>query len=59
LFSLQGSTLQWLLLFVVLIVSLAVRNPWCGHWCPMRTIERALQGLRELIRGRVEAARNE
>jgi hypothetical protein len=59
LFSLRGSNLQWLLLFIVLVVSLAVRNPWCGFWCPMRTIETALRDIRNLFRKQAESTGNE
>jgi len=59
LFSLRGSTLQWALLFIVLVVSLVVRTPWCRFWCPMRTIEAALRELRELAGRRVEEARDD
>jgi hypothetical protein len=54
-----GRRLRWATQMVGLIVSLAVRNPWCGHRCPMRTIETALLGVRELARRRVEATRIE
>jgi hypothetical protein len=50
LFSLRGSTLQWLLLFIVLVVSLFIRTPWCSFFCPMRTFEIAIKDLRALFR---------
>ncbi len=52
LFSLRGTTLQWLLLFVVLVASLAVRTPWCSFFCPMRSVEVALRDLRNWMKGR-------
>jgi len=52
LFSLRGSTLQWVILFVALVASLVLRNPWCDYGCPMRTIESALRDLRRLFGGR-------
>ncbi len=45
LFALTGSTLQWVLLFVVLTLSLVVRTPWCSFLCPMRSIEIVLRNL--------------
>jgi len=54
LFSLRGSTLQWVLLFLALVASLVLRNPWCDHGCPMRTVENALRDLRRLLGRRQE-----
>ena len=51
LFALTGSTLQWLLLFVVLTLSLVVRTPWCSFLCPMRSIEIVLRNLGAWGRG--------
>ncbi len=50
LFSLHGSTLQWLLLFIVLVASLAIREPWCNFFCPMRSVEILLQDIRRVFR---------
>ena len=47
LFALKGTTLQWFLLFIILIVSLVVRRPWCHFFCPMRTCERVLLDIRQ------------
>jgi polyferredoxin len=52
LFSLRGTTLQWLLLFMVLVTALTVRVPWCSFLCPMRTIEGVLLDLRRAVRRR-------
>ncbi|MCP4727589.1 MAG: FMN-binding protein [bacterium] len=46
-FALKGSTLQWILLLIVLTVSLVIRNPWCHFFCPMRTCEKVIQVLRK------------
>jgi len=51
LFSLQGTTLQWLLLFLVLTASLFLTEPWCAFLCPMGTVERALRGWKRWLRG--------
>jgi NosR/NirI family nitrous oxide reductase transcriptional regulator len=51
LFSLHGTTLQWFLLFVVLVASLAVYTPWCNFFCPMRTFEVAIQDVKRWRRG--------
>ena len=50
LFSLTGTTLQWLLLFVVLTMSLLVATPFCNFFCPMRTIETTIRDVRGLSR---------
>lgn len=50
LFSLTGTTLQWLLLFVVLTMSLLVATPFCNFFCPMRTIEKTIRDVRGLSR---------
>jgi len=50
LFSLHGSTLQWLLLFIVLVVSLVISEPWCNFFCPMRSVEIVLQDIRRAAR---------
>ncbi|MGM0670454.1 MAG: 4Fe-4S binding protein, partial [Gemmatimonadota bacterium] len=42
-FSLQGTTLQWLLLFLILVASLFLTEPWCTFLCPMGAVEKALQ----------------
>lgn len=45
LFSLRGTTLQWLLLFLVMVISLVVSTPWCNFLCPMRTVELAIHDV--------------
>lgn len=45
LFSLTGTTLQWLLLAGVLVASLFLASPWCTHMCPMFSVERLLHAL--------------
>ena len=50
LFSLTGTTLQWLLLFIVLTLSLVVSTPFCNLFCPVRTIEKTIQDIRGLFR---------
>ena len=47
LFALKGTTLQWFLLLLILIVSLVVRRPWCHFFCPMRSCERVLLDIRQ------------
>jgi hypothetical protein len=49
LFSLTGTTLQWLLLFLVLTMALAVSTPFCNLFCPVRTIEKTIQDLRGMV----------
>jgi NosR/NirI family transcriptional regulator, nitrous oxide reductase regulator len=43
LFSLHGTTLQWFLLFLVLVASLFLTEPWCTFLCPMGALEKVLQ----------------
>ncbi len=52
LFSLRGTNLQWLLLFIVLVVSLLISTPWCSFFCPMRTIEVVLHDIGKTFRKR-------
>ena len=58
LFSLNGTTLQWLLLFLVLTLSLVVSTPFCNLFCPVRTIEKAIQDLRGILAPPPGAHRN-
>lgn len=53
LFSLRGSTLQWMLLLLVLSLSLVLRTPWCTVLCPMQTVELTLSDVGSAFR-RVE-----
>jgi polyferredoxin len=50
LFALHGTTLQWLLLFIVLTASLLIQTPWCNFFCPMRTIERVVLDTKRWVR---------
>lgn len=50
LFSLTGTTLQWLLLFLVLTMSLVISTPFCNLFCPVRTVEKTIHDLRDIIR---------
>ena len=58
LFSLTGTTLQWLLLFIALTMSLLISTPWCNLFCPVRTVETTVQDLRNLFRKPREARRD-
>jgi hypothetical protein len=51
LFALRGTTLQWLLLFIVLTVSLFIQTPWCSFFCPMRTVELMVMDTKKWLRG--------
>jgi polyferredoxin len=51
LFALTGSTLQWMLLFLVLVTSLLVKTPWCRFLCPMRSFEIVFRNAGEAARG--------
>ena len=52
LFSLRGTTLQWILLFIVLVASLVMITPWCNFFCPMRTVEIVVQDGKRWWKGR-------
>jgi hypothetical protein len=43
LFSLHGTTLQWFLLFLVLVASLFLTEPWCTFLCPMGALEKVVR----------------
>jgi polyferredoxin len=51
LFALHGTTLQWLLLFIVLSASLLIRAPWCNFFCPMRTFELVILDTKRWVKG--------
>ena len=51
LFALHGTTLQWLLLFIVLTTSLLIQTPWCNFFCPMRTFELVVQDTKRWWKG--------
>lgn len=48
-FDLEGSTLQFVLLGIVLAASLFIRRPWCRFLCPIRPISDLLRLLRRWI----------
>jgi len=50
LFSLRGTTLQWVMLMVVLMASLLVRTPWCTMLCPMGTVEVVIRDAGQAVR---------
>ncbi len=50
LFSLRGTTLQWVILAAVLIASLVVRTPWCTMLCPMGTVEVVIRDAGRAVR---------
>lgn len=67
-FGLNGSSLSWYLLFVILITSFFFRRFWCIALCPVGTFLNKVSGLGRKIRGKVKptisienkgAARNE
>jgi hypothetical protein len=60
LFSLHGTTLQWFLLFLVLVVSLFLTEPWCTFLCPMGALEKVLQeGKRWVGQGKTRGVQGE
>jgi NosR/NirI family transcriptional regulator, nitrous oxide reductase regulator len=60
LFSLHGTTLQWFLLFLVLVASLFLTEPWCTFLCPMRAMEKVLQEGKGWVRwGRARGGQGE
>ena len=60
LFSLHGTTLQWFLLFLVLVASLFLTEPWCTFLCPMGALEKVLQeGKRWVGQGKTRGVQGE
>jgi hypothetical protein len=59
LFSLNGTNLQWLLLFIVLVASLVLQTPWCNFLCPMRTLEIAIHDAKRWVKGPSRGAEND
>jgi len=59
-FELKGTTLQWLLLFIVLSASLMIKTPWCRFFCPMQTCASVIRAFRkrEVGRGKEIAGMN-
>ncbi len=57
LFSLRGSTLQWVILMIVLVLSLVVRSPWCNMLCPMGTVELVLDDAGRAVRASASSRR--
>jgi len=49
LFTLHGTTLQFLLLFLVLVASLFLIEPWCTFFCPMGAVEKVLRGAKRWL----------
>jgi len=47
LFSLMGSSLQFILLGLVLVASLFVKRPWCAYLCPITPIDEFIRMVRE------------
>ena len=47
LFSLMGSSLQFILLGLVLVASLFVKRPWCAYLCPITPIDAFIRMVRE------------
>ena len=48
-FDLNGNTLQFALLIIILVVSLFVRRPWCHYLCPLRPVTDFYRSLRNWI----------
>lgn len=49
LFDLQGSTIMFVLLGLVLVISLFVRRPWCRYLCPLRPVDEFIKMIRGWI----------
>lgn len=49
LFDLNGTTLQFALLGIVLIASLFIRRPWCTYLCPLRPVTHLYRSFRKWI----------
>ena len=51
LFELIGSSVHFILLGLVLVVSLFVRRPWCAYLCPLQPVEGFIRMTRKWILG--------
>lgn len=47
LFSLTGSTMQFILLGIVLVAALFIRRPWCTYLCPLKPVTDLYQSFRK------------
>ena len=52
LFDLIGSTIQFGLLVLILILALFIKRPWCNFLCPIRPVEDFLRGTRKWVKRR-------
>ena len=59
-FELKGTSLQWLLLFIVLSASLAIKIPWCRFFCPVQTCASVIRAFikKETGQGKARAGIN-
>jgi uncharacterized protein with FMN-binding domain len=48
-FDLEGSTLQFVVLGIVLVAALSIRRPWCRFLCPIRPVSDLIRLLRRWI----------
>ena len=49
LFGLTGSTIQFILLGIILIASLFIKRPWCDYLCPIHPIDEFIRMVRGWI----------
>lgn len=49
LFSLTGSTIQFLLLGIVLVFAIFIKRPWCNFLCPLRPVTDFIRMVRSWI----------
>lgn len=49
LFKLNGSTIQFILLGIILVASLFIRRPWCAYLCPLRPVTDLYRAFRKSI----------
>jgi hypothetical protein len=50
LFGLVGSSLQFVLLGIVLVASLFILGPWCNYLCPIRPVDHFFRMIRRWMR---------
>jgi len=50
LFGLVGSSIQFVVLALVLVVAMFVKRPWCSYLCPIHSVVELIRVLREWVK---------
>jgi NosR/NirI family nitrous oxide reductase transcriptional regulator len=49
LFDLKGTSLQFLILGIILVASLFIRRPWCAYLCPLKPVTDLIRTIRSWV----------